>query len=74
MGTLSSDGFEQMNQMAEGENDIETADRVLVSLDAELAERVEQRAWECERGPEAVIDAFVKHGFLPHEELMDSCQ
>ena len=74
MGTLSSDGFEQVNQMSEEENDIETADRVLVSLDAELAELVQRRAWECERDPEAVIDAYVKHGFLPHEEIMDSCQ
>lgn len=72
MGTLTDDEFEQVNQMFGSDYDLESADRVLVSLDAELAQWIQRRAWECDRDPEAVIDAFVKHGFLPHEEIMDS--
>ena len=72
MGTLNDEEYEQINRMTRGDYDIENADRVLVSLDAELAQWIQRRAWECDRDPEAVIDAFVKHGYLPHEEIMDS--
>ena len=47
------------------------ADRVLVSLDADLAGWVKRRAWEFERDPNETLDALVNHGNLDYEDALD---
>ena len=60
--TLSEEEFEQMNECGLTVDADSYADRVLVSLNVELAERVRRHAWRSDREPNAVLDAFLKHG------------
>lgn len=70
--TLSSEGVNVFNQSeTRTDGTVDDADRVLVSLDAELAERIHHRAWEFNRDPGILIDAFVKHGDLAYEDATE---
>jgi len=70
--TLSTEGVEEFNQSeVSTDGTVDDADRVLVSLDADLAEWVKRRSWEWDREPNAIIDAFVKHGNLCYEDALD---
>ena len=71
MAALSEDEVEQMNQADVGEDpEFDDADRVLVSLDADLAEWIQKRAWEFGEDPNELVDAFVKHGNYDYERAL----